>query len=86
MPFQKNHSGNPHGDNATSQIRRVARGEADKCISALARVRDDEHAPQAVQVEASTILLMLAHPQFGEQIAQRSVTMPALAQQSQRAA
>lgn len=85
MPFEKNRSGNPNGDNKTSQIRRVARGEADKCISAFARVRDDENAPQAIRVEATTLLLMIAHPKFGELIAQRAVTMLATVPQ-QRAA
>ena len=59
MAFPKGRSPNPDGRRLEAAVRRTARAEAEKCIAALARVRDDDCAAPEVRLAASAKILAL---------------------------
>lgn len=59
MAFPKGRSPNPDGRRLEAAVRRTARAEAERCIAALARVRDDDCAAPEVRLAASAKILAL---------------------------
>ena len=59
MAFSKGRSPNPDGRKLEAAVRRSARAEAERCIAALAQVRDDGEASPQVRLEASARILAL---------------------------
>lgn len=75
MAFPKGRSPNPDGRRLEAAVRRSARAEAEKCIAALARIRDNEAAPARVRLEASTRILALGgYPRAHVAIDRRGAT------------
>lgn len=60
MPFVKGCSPNPDGRKAEAVVKRAARAEGEKCVTALAQVRDDSTAAPEIRAQAAIQLLALA--------------------------
>lgn len=69
VAFAKGQSGNPKGGNLRSQALRAARTEIEKCITALAGLRDDERAPANLRLDAATRILAIGYPHFADCLA-----------------
>lgn len=59
MSFQKGLSPNPDGRKIEAQVKRAARAQGEKCVAALAAVRDNDGAPPEVRAQAAMRLLDL---------------------------
>jgi hypothetical protein len=60
MSFSKGISPNPDGRKVEAQVTRAARAEGEKCVAALAAVRDDPAAVPELRAKAVFQLLALA--------------------------
>lgn len=60
MAFSKGRSANPDGRKVEAKIKRAARAEGEKCVAALAAVRDDNSVAPEMRAKAAFTLLDLA--------------------------